>query len=75
MGILSKLGGAVKEGLRKGAVNGLLNIDMFNKLENHIDSLVNEIISEIPIKGLENSINKNLIKKKETKQKILNKRG
>ena len=26
MGLLSKLGGAAKEGLRKGAVNGLLKI-------------------------------------------------
>lgn len=55
-------------------VNGLLDIEMFNKIENKIDSLVKEIISEIPINGLENSINNNLIEKKEAKQKILNKR-
>lgn len=39
--------------------NGLLNIEMFNKIENKIDLLVKEIISEIPIKGLRDSINKN----------------
>lgn len=40
-------------------VNGLLDIEMFNQLENKIDFLVKEIFFELPIKGLHESINKN----------------
>lgn len=45
--------------LKALGINGLLEVEMFNKLENKIDSLVKEIVTELPIKGLYESINNN----------------